>query len=162
MSPLSLILIALLAFVLGFWLTKRLQRQQKQRLPSPPSFSLAQRPQQAASAPINREALNAQVQTLLDRNQKTEAIKLVQEQTGCSLKEAKAYVVNGIAPVGFPDLFAPQDFGAASQISGEAMLKIQRLIATDQRMEAIKLVQLYTRWDLKTAMAYLEQLASRG
>ncbi|MBD0335719.1 MAG: hypothetical protein ICV62_09535 [Cyanobacteria bacterium Co-bin13] len=162
MNPLPLILLALLAFVLGFWLTK--QRQRGRRLPgSAVPATLTQRSGSPRNRPVvDPQALAAEVQALLAQNRTIEAVKQVREQTGCSLKEARAYVINGIAPVGFPDLFAPADFSAASQISGEAMLKIQRLIATGQRMEAIKLVQLYTRWDLKTAMAYLEQIASRG
>lgn len=49
-------------------------------------------PLHPAPAPIQPGALDSEVRALLGRDRKIEAIKLVREQTGMGLKEAKDYV----------------------------------------------------------------------
>ncbi len=81
MTVLGFMVAALLAFGLGFWLTKRLQGEQRQRIGSATSTAL--------TAPSD---LDDQVQQLLAQDKIIDAIKLVRARTGWPLTTSKAYV----------------------------------------------------------------------
>jgi ribosomal protein L7/L12 len=102
-------------------------------------------------APGNAEEA---VRALLDGGNKIEAIKLVREQTGLGLKEAK-------------DLVDAMERGAAVSIQpgtdspvfhGDVDSEARRLVAAGKVIDAIKLVRAQNNLGLKEAKDYVERL----
>jgi hypothetical protein len=88
MGILGFVVVSVLAFGLGFWLTKRLQRQDARQQHNSPDRPPLPQPL-ALSLPPD---LDHQVQQLLAQNQAIAAIKLVRQSTGWDLRTSKAYV----------------------------------------------------------------------
>jgi ribosomal protein L7/L12 len=97
------------------------------------------------------------VSELLARGNKIGAIKLVREQTGLGLKEAKDYVdalEAGTAPA-LPVVSPP----APSALSGEALEQEARaLVERGNKIGAIKLVREQTGLGLKESKDYVDRL----
>ena len=102
-------------------------------------------------APGNAEEA---VRALLDRGNKIEAIKLVREQTGLGLKEAKDLVdaMGRGAPVSI--VARTSSHASGSNLDDEA----RRLVATGNLIEAVKLVRAQKNLGLKEAKDYVERL----
>ncbi len=101
--------------------------------------------------------LNDQLRSLLQNNQKIDAIKLVRSKTGLGLKEAKDYVET------FPNLepLPTRDQSAVpytGQPVGDAEFEEQlwSLLQNHKKIDAIKLVRAKTGWSLKQAKDYLD------
>jgi len=102
-------------------------------------------------APGNAEEA---VRALLDDGNKIEAIKLVREQTGLGLKEAKDLVdamERGAAVSILPGTDSPAFHG---DVDSEA----RRLVAAGKVIDAIKLVRAQKNLGLKEAKDYVERL----
>lgn len=115
-------------------------------------------PGQALSGKARLESIDqqAQIEALLARDQKIEAIKLVREHTKLGLKEAKDYVdalERGEVVATLPS--APP---APPQLSTSELDTQVRSLARTNKIEAIKLVRQHTGLGLKEAKDYVEQL----
>ncbi len=98
------------------------------------------------------------VRQLLDAGNKIEAIKLVRQQTGMGLKEAKDYV-EGLAATELPVLTgATAQTRPAPIATTEMDVRVLELIAKNQKIEAIKFVREQTQMGLKEAKDYVERL----
>jgi ribosomal protein L7/L12 len=95
----------------------------------------------------------AEVAELLARGKKIEAIKLVREQTGLGLKEAKDFVetleAGQLPAVSMPATVPPP---------ADPMHAASALLATGNKIEAIRLVREQTGLGLKEAKDYVEAL----
>jgi len=132
-----------------------------------PAGTMSRPPATGPRPSMSQEHIPAQVlgevQDLLARHEKIEAIKRVREVTHWGLKEAKDYVdaievVGGLSPAGRP-------YGNLSnvpvhqrEISAEALGRVQDLLARRQKIEAIKVVREVTNWGLKEAKDFVDEL----
>lgn len=98
---------------------------------------------------MNLDKLENQVHTLIDQNQKIEAIKLVRRTTGWGLGESKGYV-DTLARAALPAL-SPADEAATEQ-------EVKALVQQDRYAEAIKRVRERTDWGLGDCKAYVDAL----
>ncbi|SCG63432.1 50S ribosomal protein L7/L12 [Micromonospora humi] len=84
-----------------------------------------------------------------------EAVKLLREQTGLPLLEAKQAVdalrAGGTLPARSGDLAAP---GVDDGVRAEAT----RLVRAGKKIHAVKLVREHTRWSLADAKRYVDRL----
>jgi len=110
------------------------------------------RPQRGAAHPESLEGLLAQ-------GKKIEAIKLVREQTGMGLKEAKDYV-EAYAAGKRPGLPPPASRPTAASAAPSATVQdaARALVAQGKKIEAIKLVREQTGMGLKEAKDYVDRL----
>jgi hypothetical protein len=88
MGIVGFVVVSVLAFGLGFWLTKRLQRQVDRRQ----HISPAQPPRSQPTTLTPPSDLDRQVQQLLAQGKTIDAIKLVRQSTSWNLSTSKAYV----------------------------------------------------------------------
>lgn len=169
MRILFLAVLALAAFVLGFWLTKTLQHR---RLPSKQSGSQAEssprsdRPRsgrgrwletdQAQIDPILLHKLAQEVSQLLSERQKIAALRLVREQTRWGLKTAKDYVeaIERQESIAMRALATPH-------LPDDLPLQVRQLLDQRQMIAAIRLVREQTGWGLKAAKDYVEQIQTQ-
>lgn len=102
----------------------------------------------------------AEVQALLVRGQKIEAIKRVREMTGLGLKEAKDYVDSiqqGVSPAALSPV-SPPPSGDPGRVEQEA----RQILATGTTISAIKRVRELTGLGLKEAKDYVDALQRGG
>lgn len=150
MHPISLIFLGLCAFLAGFWLVRLLERRQvRASEPKPTSASpalLTPPSSPVASASWSPSAtIDRDIRHLILHNRKLEAIKLVREQSGWNLKQAKAYVEQR------------QERRSPHSLEPEVVAAAQQLMAENQKIAAIKLIRNHTGWGLKEAKDYLEK-----
>ena len=97
MSVAAFLVAGLVAFVLAFWLTRRL-RHPRQAGEQRPRAGLRRRsphrvmPSQHPPATHPAADLDRQVRDLVSQGKLTDAVRRVRETNGCSLGDAKAYV----------------------------------------------------------------------
>jgi hypothetical protein len=98
MSVAAFLVAGLVAFVLAFWLTRRL-RHPRQAGEQRPRAGLRRRspqtrvmPSQYPPAAHPAADLDRQVRDLVSQGKLTDAVRRVRETNGCSLGDAKAYV----------------------------------------------------------------------
>jgi large subunit ribosomal protein L7/L12 len=96
--------------------------------------------------------LEQQVRSLLDQNQKIEAVKIYREQTGVSLSEAKQAVEAMQAGAGPP---SPSDIG------GDLEAELLRLLGRGDKLKAVKLYKDQKGTSLLEAKQAVESLAAR-
>lgn len=160
MSLPALILLALVAFGLGFWLTQRWQNQTKPRQQFPTSTVPTRQTPNRLSIQATRQTspnLEAEVRSLLAQKNAIAAIKLVREQMGMGLKEAKAYI-EGLAyqEPPLPSLTSLSS-SQPNSLPDDLSRQIRQLVTHQQKIAAIKLVRQHTGWDLKTSKDYVER-----
>lgn len=100
----------------------------------------------------------AMISDLLGRGKKIEAIKAYREQTGVGLKEAKDAVESGAfasALTGFPPV-APVA-SAPDLLPDPVAAEIDRLLASDAKIEAIKLLRENTGFGLKESKDIIDR-----
>lgn len=107
---------------------------------------------------LNLEGLDMEtaVRQLMDRGRKIDAIKLVREQTGMGLKEAKLYVealISGDGP-----LPVPFHQTVSTDTHADVVSEVRRLLSNGRKIEAIKYVREQTGMGLKEAKEYVESL----
>jgi ribosomal protein L7/L12 len=157
MSLFWFIILAVAAFSLGFWLTKRFQRD----LTNPQNWNNGlptasqSKPQIHAGAAHTSIQLNQQIRQLMAQGKHIEAIKLVRQQHDWSLQEARFYVQQ-ISHMENPD--EPLQMPTADTLPTSVQLQVQQLIANRQKIAAIKLVRENTGWGIRKAKDYVEQL----
>ncbi|HZG41226.1 MAG TPA: hypothetical protein VEZ50_21315 [Nodosilinea sp.] len=97
MSVAAFLVAGLVAFVLAFWLTRRL-RHPRQAGEQRPRAGLRRRaphrvmPSRYPPAAHPAADLDRQVRDLVSQGKLTDAVRRVRETNGCSLGDAKAYV----------------------------------------------------------------------
>ncbi len=108
------------------------------------------------------EALRGEIEALVNRNRKIEAIKLVRERTGMGLKDAKDLVDamaagRAIAPPGVP---APAPSGGlpSGGLPPEVLAQVRALKDAGKVIHAVKLVRDQTRMGLKDAKDLVDGL----
>jgi ribosomal protein L7/L12 len=145
-SP-SLIIIAIIVFVVAFWVFHRLQQSPEK----PVKTSRVNKQQESAqSLP---PYLQAEIQALLIQNKKIAAIKKVRKYTGLGLKEAKDYV-EALSKSGTTGAEIPLKVS----ITPELKTEIKNLLSHNQRIKALKLLRGRTGLGLKQAKDYVEEL----
>jgi ribosomal protein L7/L12 len=164
MHPISLIFLGLCAFLLGFWLVRRLERRKvKSSGPQviiPPSKSVHTSPvcsveanresspiEPAQPADANREPAPVEhhdIRDLILENHQSEAIKLLHEQKGWDLEHAKEYVEQ------------QEQRQSSKHLDPEVVAAAQKLLAENRKIVAIKLIYNHTGWSLKAAKDYVE------
>ena len=87
---------------------------------------------------------------LIRQGRMIEAIKLVREQTGCGLVEAKAAV----------DKLQREVVAGSGRLAGEEMDKIRELLRAGRKIEAIKLHRQQTGAGLKEAKDAVDAIES--
>jgi ribosomal protein L7/L12 len=105
--------------------------------------------------PVSRDELHRQVADLLRQRRKIQAVKLVREQTGLGLAEAKAVVdrveagqpLPPVAPAGQPAVVRP-----------EVVEQVAELKRRNQPIQAIRLLRQHTRMGLAEAKRYVDRL----
>lgn len=165
MHPFSLIFLGLCAFLLGFWLVRKLEKRKIKSSDPHVAYEIARsaptRP--APSANVNRNSTppqpslpvappreTAPVQTtdirdlILDDRQ-SEAVEMLHEQKGWDLEHAQDYVAQQ----------AQQQ--SSRDIDPEVVAAAQKLLAENRKIVAIKLIYEHTGWSLKAAKDYVEQ-----
>ncbi|HMO58602.1 MAG TPA: ribosomal protein L7/L12 [Roseiflexaceae bacterium] len=104
-----------------------------------------------SAAPHRGTEPPADVATLLARGNKIGAIKLVREQTGLGLKEAKEYV----------EVLERGQTPPPITIAGGTADTVESLLARGNKIGAIKLVREQTGLGLKEAKEYVDDLEVR-
>ena len=163
MHPISLIFLGLCAFLVGFWLVRKLEKRKlessgpptklspMQPVPAPSTHSTephqASTPVSAAHPGAKRESSaveNGDIRDLILANQKVEAIKLLHEQRGWDLQHAKEYVEQ------------QEQQQSSRDLNPEVIAEARRLLAENRKIVAIKLIYDHTGWSLKAAKDYVE------
>lgn len=104
---------------------------------------------------LSEADLHTQLSELLAAGRKIEAIKLVRDQTGMGLKEAKDWVESYAA--GHAAVLPPA--GADSDVAPDLAAEVDELLARNQKIAAIKLVRERTGMGLKEAKDWVERRA---
>lgn len=157
MSLLWLILLAVLAFGIGFWLTQRLQNAASRRSELGAAFPSPSRSPSGGQAALSPVQLEQQVRALIAQNQMIEAVKQVRQQTQWSLKESRAYV-QAIA-AGQSAVTPASGSVPMSSLPADVAWEVQQLVNNRETIAAIKRVREATGWDLRTAKAYVDRLS---
>ncbi len=151
MHPISWIFLGLCAFWLGFWLVRRWEQRGTRTTaitstiaPSPLPGAIAT-PATASPQGLSL-AIERDVRHLILENRKLEAIKLVRQRTGWSLKQAKEYVEQR------------QERRSSSSLDPQILAATKQLLAENQKIAAIQLIRNHTGWGLKEAKQYVENL----
>ncbi len=164
MHPISLIFLGLCAFLLGFWLVRRVARRQVKSsdpvVTMPPSSSVHTNPAHAAEAnrepppiePAQPTATNWEptpveshdIRDLILANRQAEAIQRLHEQKGWNLEHAQEYVKQ------------QEERQASKHLDPEVVAAAQKLLAENRKIVAIKLIYNHTGWSLKAAKDYVE------
>jgi ribosomal protein L7/L12 len=153
MGLLGWLLLGLVVFGLGFWLTRRLQRS----APTQTFGNLSQGTTPARASQPSPE-LNRQVRDLIAQRRQIEAIKLVRQQTSWNLKASRDYV-RAIATnrPAHPPATIPFT-GSRADLPPDLRYEVEALLADQQLIPAIKRIREATGWDLATAKAYVDGL----
>ncbi len=101
-----------------------------------------------------------EVRVLVAQGNKIAAIKLVREQTGMGLKEAKDYVE--ALPLAGASALPPARDPRAAGLAEHDLAEIRALAAQGNKIAAIKLVREQTGMGLKEAKDYVEALPATG
>jgi ribosomal protein L7/L12 len=110
--------------------------------------------------PITRSVDVERVQQLVNEGKKIEAIKLVREQTGLGLKEAKD-AVEAIERGEMPELTLHATI-ATHGVSGVDLDEINELLLQNKKIEAIKLYREQTGAGLQEAKDAIEAIEATG
>lgn len=114
-------------------------------------------PNQSTNPPVQSSELLDRVRNALARKNKIEAIKLVREQTGLGLKEAKDYVDALERGQSVPPL-PTQSMPKPKLDQHELHRQVHGLLQANQKIDAIKLVREQTGLGLKEAKDYVDAL----
>lgn len=121
----------------------------------------------AAASQLTPSAI-AEVDRLVAAGQKIQAIKLYRQHTGVRLQEAKDRIDHWSVSTTAPHLAAVSNAAAASSsitatpssvrgaLPASVVSEVDRLIAADQKIQAIKLVREHTGFGLKQAKDIVE------
>lgn len=151
MQPIPLIFLGLCAFLLGFWLVRTLERRRfgssrSQAAIAPAIPATLRSPQTFQETWQPSSALDQDLRHLISQHRKLEAIKLVREQSGWSLKQAKNYVEQR------------QERRSANSLDPEVVRAAQQLLGENRKIAAIQLIRTHSGWGLKEAKDYVEKL----
>ncbi|RIQ34780.1 hypothetical protein [Jiangella rhizosphaerae] len=136
------------ALVIGFGIV--LVRARADAVSGPtPSSPGAERPV------LDRAELDAAVGALLAEGRLIPAVKLIRQQTGLGLAEAKAYADRLAAGADS----APPPQSPRASISPEAMARIQHLVAQGKKLQAVKELREHTRLGLREAKLTVDRMA---
>jgi|GEM_PF-1612775 len=157
MSFLWFVVLCLVAFGFGFWLTRVFQGAPSQPAgwdndrSNPKSLAPGQSPQQVQKpiTALNQDALDRQVRQLMAQGKQIEAIKLVRQQNEWSLQEARFYVQQ-VTRMGSAE-------GPSSDLPVDVQNQVEQLIFEGNKIAAIKLVRETTGWSLMAAKDYCEK-----
>ena len=146
--PLTHLILGGLVILAAFWLLLR-RRDGARDLVAPPPSRPAAAPIGPATTPAG--STEAEIRALVARGRKIEAIKRAREAWQLGLAEAKDLVeaIEAGAPVALSDAPAP---AAAARLDEE----IQRLLAADRKIEAIKRAREALGLGLAEAKDYVE------
>jgi ribosomal protein L7/L12 len=151
MSFFWFVVLSVIAFGVGFWLTKQIQApfSQPKGWSDPPPKPAKRTQIQARAATLESSDLNEHICQLMAQGKQMAAIKLVQQQNNWSLQEARFYVqqVAKSASLAEP---------VARSLSPTVQLQVQQLLDNHQKVTAIKLVRESTGWNLRQAKDYVE------
>lgn len=148
MSP-SLIVIAVIVFIVAFWVFRRLQQSSET---SVKSFRIEDPKESAQLLPAH---LQAEIQALMTQNKKISAIKKFRKYTGLGLKESKDYVeALSQHKAAWPDV--PLKGGITPELKKE----LKNLISDNRKIEAIRLLRERSGLGLKQAKEYIDELES--
>jgi ribosomal protein L7/L12 len=147
-SP-SLIIVAVIVFVVVFWVFCRLQQSYRT---SVQSFRVKNPKESAQSLPTH---LQAEIQALLTQNKKISAIKKFRKYTGLGLKESKDYIeALSQNEAAWPDVLLREG------ITPELKKELKNLISDNRKIEAIRLLRERSGLGLKEAKKYIDELES--
>jgi ribosomal protein L7/L12 len=157
MSFLWFVVLCLVAFGFGFWLTRLLQGSASQPVgwdddwSTPKSLAPGQSHQQVQKpvTALNQDALDRQIRQLMAQGKQLDAIKLVRQQNDWSLQEARFYVQQ-IGRMGSAEGPTSKDLPV------DVQNQVDQLIFEGQKIAAIKLVRETTGWSLRVAKEYVE------
>ena len=166
MHPISLIFLGLCAFLLGFWLVRRLEKRKINASAPQATREIARsaptHPAQAAD--VHREAIpprpsqlaapdrettpvqTTDIRDLILDDRQPEAIELLHQQRGWDLEHAKDYVKQQ----------AQQQ--SPKNVDPEVVAAARKLLAENRKIVAIKLIYDHTGWSLKAAKDYVENV----
>ena len=152
------LLLAALIIALPFVLTKLLSGKSRDADKVLGAYTPAPKAADAPEAPARADAvpIEIQVKALLAQDRKIEAIKLMRESRGLSLEAAKD-TVEAIQQHGRPTL---GEMGMMSTIRLAQQLSkdVHALVASGQKVEAIKLVREQAGLGLKEAKELVDRL----
>jgi ribosomal protein L7/L12 len=172
MHPISLIFLGLCAFLVGFWLVRKLERRKvKSSGPSAtlaPAYSAPTRPTPKADQQLDADAdaapaslaieppqtadanqgtaagASRDIRDLILENRQSEAIDYLHEQQGWDLQHAKDYIDQQVQQQSSRDL------------DPEVIAEARQLLAANRKVTAVKLIYDHTGWSLKAAKDYVE------
>ncbi|MBX7255411.1 MAG: ribosomal protein L7/L12 [Candidatus Hydrogenedentes bacterium] len=109
----------------------------------------------SGTRPIPQIALSpeaeAEARELLAEGQKIEAIKVVRDNSGCGLAEAKDFVerglTSGVKPI-LPTEPLPENLDR----------EVRRLLDRGETIEAVRLLHTQLKWGLKESKEYVDRL----
>ncbi|PZF85104.1 hypothetical protein [Jiangella anatolica] len=107
---------------------------------------------------LDRAELDAAVGALLIEGKLIPAVKLIRQQTGLGLAEAKAYA-DRLAAGGDAAAAAPAASPRAS-VSPEVMARLQQLVAEGKKLQAIKELREHTGLGLREATITVDRLST--
>lgn len=110
---------------------------------------------QASSSTEGMIGADQEIRELLARGKKIQAIKLVRDQTGLDLQEAKDYV----EALPSDPLMSQMEYGQSTPtLPFDAEQEIRRLLTNGDKIQAIKRVRELTGLGLKEAKDYVDSL----
>lgn len=164
------------AIVIGAVIVAAALRSMRPKAPEPQVYtpsptmarSVASASTSTAAASQLTPAAIAEVDRLVAAGQKIQAIKLYRQHTGVRLQEAKDRIDHWSVSTTAPHLAAVSHAAAASSsitatpssvrgaLPASVVSEVDRLIAADQKIQAIKLVREHTGFGLKQAKDIVE------
>ena len=164
------------AIVIGAVIVAAALRSMRPKAPEPqvytPSPTMARSVASTATSTAAASQLTptaiAEVDRLVAAGQKIQAIKLYRQHTGVRLQEAKDRIDHWSVSTTAPHLAAVSNAAAASSsitatpssvrgaLPASVVSEVDRLIAGDQKIQAIKLVREHTGFGLKQAKDIVE------
>jgi ribosomal protein L7/L12 len=164
MDSLTLVAIALavLAVVVTVIMLRRRQDSSFGRMPLPLDDNAFTTPPARRNSVAISSADLAAISALVAGNNKIEAIKRVRELTGLGLKEAKDYV-EAMPLTAQPDLPAPAPPPIVhTNLAAPDLAEVSVLMASGNKIEAIKRLRELTGLGLKEAKDYVESMPAAG
>lgn len=146
---LAVAIVALLAVIVGASRTIRPKPPVPLSSTAPATTAIpALRPSAGAATPLS-PGVHAEIDRLVAAGQKITAIKVLREHQPMPLQEAKERIEAWVPGSALPS--APTRPAAAPRLDPSVRAEIDRLIAAEQPIAAIKLLREVTGWGLKDA-----------
>lgn len=109
----------------------------------------------AGGSTVNWVFVASRVSDLLDRGMKDEAVEWLMAQGGMTAREARDYVDSILT------VRSSYSSPGSRELPAQVVSQVRDLLASDRKVEAVKLVCILTNWGLRDSKDYVDSLESK-